>query len=753
MRKIILLLPICIYFNSCNSNNNYLNPALQVDKRVELLLKQMTLDEKIGQMCQYVGEAEKNNKSAALNEDEKVNYALATQEKAALIKQGKIGSFLKVPSYKEANYLQRQATQSRLKIPLLIATDAIHGHGLYEGYVTIYPTEIGIAASFDTSVARLIAQYTAIEMRATGNHWAFSPNIEISRDPRWGRFGETFGEDPYLVSAMGVAMIKGYQGNDFSNPNNVLACAKHFVAGGIPNNGMNGGPADISDRTLNEIFFPPFINAINAGVFTIMPAHNEINGMPCHAHKEYLTSLIRNKWNFNGFFISDWMDIERLNKTHKIAETPEKASQLAVLAGMDMHMHGPNFFDHIKTAVENGTIPMARIDDAVRKILKAKIQLGLFENRFVDSSKIDALLLCPTHRQYALESARRTITLLKNKQQILPLSKNIKSIFIGGPNANNQSLLGDWARIQPDSNITTVLEGIELQASSDTKINFAACNEDPYKISTQEITAATKLASKSEVAILVVGENSLRFSDNKTCGENLDRADIDLAGKQKQLVEAIVATGVPVILVLINGAPIASAKLFDTVAGIIEAWEPGMYGGHAIAEVLFGDYNPSGRLPVTIPRSTGQIQAFYNYKPSAFHRGRYKEESIKPLFDFGFGLSYTNFDYSNLKVKEKNSSNENVNISFDIKNTGIQSGNETVLIFIRDCYSSYTSPIKKLVGFKRVSLNPQQSQNIQFTIQNNDLAIFDANLKPIIEKGEFEIMIGIDKLKTTIIVE
>ncbi len=353
LQRLILPVVFAISANSMATNISYWNANLPTEKRVELLLAEMTLDEKIGQMCQFVGEASDIDFDS---KDTKSNYTLALGARAGLIKQGKIGSFLKVSTFEEANVLQELAEQSRLKIPLLIATDAIHGHGMYMGATTIYATQIGLAASFEPELAERVAQYTASEMRATGFNWAYSPNVEVVRDARWGRIGETFGEDPYLVTEMGNAMVRGYQGKDFSSPTNVLASAKHFVGGGIAYNGVNGAPADVSERTLHEIFFPPFIGSIDNGVYTIMPAHNEINGIPAHAHEEYLTDLIRGEWGFEGFYISDWMDIQRLESAHKIVDSEREADKVAVLAGMDVHMQGPGFFDNVKALVENGEI-------------------------------------------------------------------------------------------------------------------------------------------------------------------------------------------------------------------------------------------------------------------------------------------------------------------------------------------------------------------------------------------------------------
>jgi beta-glucosidase len=725
---------------------SYLDPKLPASRRVELLMKEMTLDEKIGQMCQYVGEATQNT---AGNKDEEVNYVLGIGERAKLVREGKIGSFLKVPTYKEANYLQKLAEESRLKIPVLIANDAIHGHGMYEGPVTIFPSEIAMASSFDTTLAYKVAEYTAREMRATGNHWTFSPNIEIVRDARWGRFGETFGEDPYLVGQLGKAMIQGYQGKDFSGPEQVLACAKHFVAGGIAINGLNGGPADISERTLHEIFFPPFIDAINAGVFTIMPAHNEINGIPCHAHGEYLTDLIRKKWGFAGFYISDWMDIERLHSVHRIAATEKEADIIAVNAGLDMHMHGPKFFDYVKEAVNEGKIPLARIDEAASKILYAKFQLGLFENRYVDPARIEKTLLKQEHRDLALDGARKSIVLLKNQAKLLPLRKNLSSIFVTGPNADNQAILGDWSRLQPEDNVTTVLEGIRRAVSPQTRVDYLE-SKSYHTMSSELLAQAKQRASQADVAVIVVGENSIRTNNEKTSGENLDRATLELAGQQLALVQAVESAGKPVIVVLVNGAPIASEWTVENTEAILEAWEPGMYGGQAVAEVIFGDYNPSGRLPVTIPRSAGHLQTFYNHKPSITHRGKFYRSERTALFEFGHGLSYTEFRYSDLKMKNTLSRTDDLDVTVTVENAGERAGDEIVLVYLNDVFSSVTTPVKKLVGFTRVSLAPKEKRTVSFTIKNEQFKLYDKSMNHVIEPGDFTILIGDGKLKATV---
>ena len=741
LQRLILSAFFITSINCVAVTPTYLDASLSSEKRVDLLMQEMTLDEKIGQMCQFVGEASDIDFDS---KDTKSDYTLALGARAGLIREGKIGSFLKVSTFQEANILQSLAEESRLKIPLLIATDAIHGHGMYMGATTIYATQIGLAASFEPELAELMAEYTASEMRATGFHWAYSPNVEVVRDARWGRIGETFGEDPYLVTEMGNAMVRGYQGKDFSSSSNVIASAKHFVGGGIAYNGVNGAPADVSERTLHEIFFPPFVGSIDNGVYTIMPAHNEINGIPAHAHEEYLTDLIRGEWGFEGFYVSDWMDIQRLESAHRIVDSEREADKVAVLAGMDVHMQGPGFFGNVKALVENGEIPESRIDHAVSKILYAKFQLGLFENRYTSQQAVDNTLLNKSHLGLALKTAQKSMVLLKNNG-VLPLSQDVERLLVTGPNADHQALLGEWARVQPDNNVITVLEGIKEQYSSATKIEHVAIAQH-HAISSAELSNLSQSAKKADVVIAVMGENSLRFDKNKTSAENVDRATLDLIGNQIELLEKIKASGAKLVVVLVNGGPIASGWLTENADAILEAWEPGMFGGQAIAETLVGKINPGGKLPITVPRTVGHLQSFYNHKPSAFHRGGFYLSSRKPLYYFGYGLSYTSFDYKNLNVPKTMSSTDNLSMTVDIKNTGEMDGDEVVMIYINDKISTVTTPVRKLVAFKRIHLKRGEEKTLSFTIDNKDFALLDRYMKSVVEPGEFEIIIG-DHLK------
>lgn len=724
---------------------SYLDPELPATRRTELLLAQMTLEEKVGQMCQYVGEVAAERAS---NVDEVAGYSLLLGEKVELIRSGRVGSFLKVPGALEANYLQQQAEATRLKIPLLIATDAIHGHGMDLGASTIFASPISLAASFDVGLAQRVAEATAREMRATGFHWSFSPNVDIVRDPRWGRTGETFGEDPYLAGELGAAMVVGYQGKDFSGSSNVLACTKHLVAGGVPDNVFNGSAAELSERTLREFFLPPFERTVQAGVYTLMPSHNEVNGVPCHADDRLLTRELRGDWGFQGFVISDWLDIERLHSVHRVAETRRDADRQAVLAGVDMHMHGGQFFENVVAAVREGAIPTTRIDEAVSKILFAKFQLGLFERRYADEAEIQKTVLNPEHVELALESARKSLVLLKNAQNILPLS-GVKSVLVTGPDADDQSLLGDWARIQPDGNVSTILAGMRALAPSGVRIDHVATGPIA-DISDEQIARAVAAARGVDVVVLAIGENSLRDNPVRTSGENVDRASLEPPGRQLELMRALAGTGKPLVVVLVNGSPIASEWMVEHANALLEAWEPGMRGGSAIAEVLFGRYNPSGKLPMTVPRSTGHIKSFYNYRPSAYHRGKFRFTASEPLFEFGHGLSFTTFAYRALRAPEQSTIGEPLRVEVEVENTGERAGDEVVLLYLQDVYASVTRPVKELKGFQRVSLAPQQKTVVRFELPPEAFSLLDRDMKRITEPGEFRLSVGARALEHSV---
>ena len=730
------------------NNPKYLNPLLSIDKRVTDLMQRMTLEDKVSQMNQFVGL--EHMRSGNPNDDKANNDAqgfykdLSINDVTKLTIEGKIGSFLHVLTAEEANYLQELALKSPLKIPLLIGIDAIHGNALVSG-TTVYPSPIGLASTWDDSFLYSVGKQTAKEMRATGSHWAFTPNIDILRDPRWGRVGETLGEDPFMVGNMGASMINGFQQGDFTGTQKVIACAKHLIGGGESINGLNAAPADISSRTLREVHLPPYKKAIEAGVYSIMAAHNELNGVPCHMNKWLMTDILRDEFGFNGFYVSDWLDIERINTLHHTASDMKEASFLSVDAGMDMHMHGPKFTEAIIASVEEGKLSINRINDACRKILTAKFKLGLFENRFVDLEKKEELIFTEEHKATALESARKGIVLLKNNG-ILPLQKtpSKKNIFVTGPNANNQSILGDWHAAQPDENVTTIYEGIKtLGETKGYSVNYFNSGENIRKIKDSKIKEAAKRAKNADFAIVVVGDNSMRYKwKDKTAGENMARSSLDLFGKQLDLVKAIEKTGTPVIVVLVNGKPISEPWLQKNIPAIIESWEPGNLGGQAVAEIVFGDVNPSGKLPLTVARSVGQLRMIYNHKPSAYFH-KYADEKKTPLYPFGYGLSYTNYKYSKPLLSKYNLNKENtILVTTEITNTGEFDGEEIAQLYIRDNVSSVTRPVKELKGYQRVFLKAGETKKIKFTINSESLAFYDINMNYVVEPGTFTVMTG-----------
>jgi beta-glucosidase len=721
----------------------YLDQAVPSHDRLNDLLDRMSLEEKIGQMCQYVGiKHNRENRYETIqkirNSDNGTFYPeLSVDDLVELIRKGQVGSFLHVADVDEMNFLQQQAEQSRLGIPLLMGTDASHGHGMYRG-ATVFPTLIGLASTWNPDLIRDIGRITAREMRATGYHWTFSVNLSIARDPRWGRVGETFGEDPYLVGQLGAALTRGYQSDEFSREN-IISCANYFIASSTPLNGTNFAPMEISERTLREIYLPPYQDCVDAGVYTIMAAHNDINGIPCHANRFFFTDLLRNELNFKGFVVTDWMDIERLETLHHIANSQKEAIKLAIQAGIDMNMHGPGFFEQVLELVRTGEISEERIDESVRKILFAKFQLGLFEDRYTDPGESN-ILLNINHREKSLQAARESIVLLKN-ENILPLSDSVRSIFVTGPNANNKTILGDWTLDQPDENLITVLQGIRTVAQKrEVQVEYFNCGQDLKNMDIALVNEAGEKAAGFDVAIVVVGENSLRFTNNpRTCGENADRDRIDLVGEQLALVQQVANSSTPTIVVLVNGRPLALPWVYEHIPAVLETWEPGMLGGQAIAEILFGEVNPSGKLPITIPRSVGQIPSIYNHKPSHYFR-KYVVGETGPYFPFGFGLSYTTFQYHNLKISD--SIGETATVSIEVTNTGNRTGTEIVQLYIHDQVASVTRLVKELKGFKKVTLKPGETTNVRFDIFPEQLSLINLNMQRRIEPGLFDIMLG-----------
>ena len=752
------------------NNPLYLDSNADVEDRLSDLMARMTLEEKVGQMCQYVGleylKKQKRNKRSAgdaskLNKDAFAMYGLSESEIIQEIIDGKIGSFLHVLDPEEVNYLQGFTLQSRLKIPLIIGIDAIHGNAMVRG-TTVYPSPISIAATFTNDFAYDVAKQSAREMRATGSQWTFMPNVDVARDPRWGRVGETFGEDPFMVGEMGKAMIMGFQGEDFSKLNNVIACAKHMIAGSEPLNGLNISPMDVSERSLYEIHLPPYKKAIDAGVYTIMAAHNELNGIPSHMHKGLMTDLLRNEWGFDGFYVSDWYDIKRIWSYHKVARNYKEASLFSVEAGMDMNMHGPEFHDFIVALVKENKLSIDRVNEACSKILYAKFQLGLFENRLVDTSKVGENIFVKSHLDKAEEIADNSITLLKNNNSLPINNSNAKRILVTGPNAHNHTTLGDWHFEQPEENVVTIFEGIQQVGKSyNHKVDYYDSGIKIRNIQDSKIKATAEMSTNYDHVFVVVGDNSLRYtweggkSFQKTAGENKARSFLGLPGKQLDLVKSIYEINKNLTVVYVSGKPISEPWIEDNIKSIIHAWEPGSMGGKSMGKIVFGEINPSGKMPMTTARSVGQLTMVYNHKPTNYIH-KYAFEKTKPLYRFGFGLSYTTFSISKPTLStSKWDGTGKVIVEVDVKNTGKRDGMETVQLYIRDLFSSVTRPVLELKGYKKVNVAPGETKRVTFSLALDDFAFYDREMKYKAEKGEFNILVGnaanLAKLKKTTI--
>lgn len=582
MKSRYLFILVFIVLTSCSDKESYLNPALPVDRRVELLMAKMNLEEKVAQMnLDFNIPAVDLNKSITTDKISEVK--IKSEDKEALkvkwiedVKAGKIGTTRNIDDYKSANRFQRYAEESRLKIPLFIVQNFGHGVG-FNGY-TIFPTYISMASSFNPGLVRRVGAVIARESRLCGINWVFGPTVDISRDSRWGRTGETWGEDPYLTSQMGVAMVKGMQ-YDNEPEFRVISCLKHFVAGGQSQNGLNFSPVDVSERTLREIYLPPFKSAIEAGASTIMAGHNDWQHIPCHANKYLLTEILRNDYKFNGIVISDWMDIERLVTLHKVAGDLEAAVDMAVNAGVDIHNHGKNFCESVLKLVRNGFIKEDKINDIVRRILRIKFEYGLFENRYVDAQKHDSLICTSKDRDLALEAALQSMVLLKNKNKILPITGK-KKVLLTGTNVDNLSIVGDWVFDKNITNIIKVGDGFKMERPADIQLDCYTYKHVLYNIPESNIQETIRKAKNSDVVVLVIGGSHFRADNTcKTGGENVDVQNIELFGNQLELLKRIKSTGKPVVVVLVGGRNLALEEPEKYADAIIQAWEPGMMGG------------------------------------------------------------------------------------------------------------------------------------------------------------------------------
>jgi len=695
----------------------YLDSSQPIEVRIEDLLRRMTLEEKIGQMCQYSG---------------------ITREHEQMIKEGKIGSLLNVFGAEEINRVQRIAVEeSRLGTPLLFGLDVLHG------YKTIFPIPLGLASTWDPEVVKRVASIAAAEASANGVRWTFAPMVDIARDPRWGRIAEGAGEDPYLGSVMARAYVEGYQGSSLSDPNAIVACPKHYVAYGGAEGGRDYNTVDISERTLREIYLPPFKAAVEAGAETIMSAFNELNGIPASANPYTLKTILRGEWGFKGFVVSDWNAIGELIN-HGVAKDIYEAAEKALKAGVDMDMQGDVYRRTLISLVREGKISEDLIDEAVRRILRVKFKLGLFERPYVDPDRARKIIKCREHIEAALEIARKSIVLLKNEGNLLPLSKNISSVAVIGPLADDhEAPLGPWSCLGDPRDVITVLEGVKSKVSRETRVLYAkGCDIDGYSM--EGFDEAVKAAKESEVAIVVLGES------RDMSGEAACRANLDLPGVQEDLLREIHAAGVPIVLVLMNGRPLSISWPAEHIPAIIEAWFPGIQAGYAIADVIFGDYNPGGKLPVTFPRAVGQVPIYYNHKntgrpplPDVKWTSKYLDIPYTPLFPFGHGLSYTRFEYTGLEISPREVGlRDTVSIKFKVKNVGDRVGDEVMQLYVRDPVATVTRPVKELKGFKRITLKPGEEKTVEFKLTLEDISFLNHEMRRVVEPGEIRVMVG-----------
>ena len=698
------------------------------DSPILSLLQRMTLEEKIGQLTQYAYGMELTGPAGKpINQEEE-------------IRKGRVGSLLNATGADKTRELQIMAVkESRLGIPLLFGLDVIHG------YQTIFPIPLAEAASWDLTAIEQGARIAAIEASAAGVHWTFAPMVDIARDPRWGRIMEGAGEDPYLGSEIARSRVRGFQGKDLGRPDTILACAKHFAAYGAAQAGRDYSTVDISQRTLHEVYLPPFQAAVEAGVGTFMNAFNELNGIPCTGHPYLVRDVLKTQWGFDGFVVSDWDSIKEMI-VHGFAEDARHASELAMHAGCDMDMMSAAYIAHLADLVKQGSVPMAQIDDAVTRILRIKKRVGLFKDpyQYCDAKREKALLLSDTHQAAARDVARKSIVLLKNENQTLPLDRNVKRIALIGPLADNQvDPMGSWSAKGEDKDIITLRQGIKDAVSPDTEVLCAeGCTIDGND--THGMAEAVRMAAKSDVIIAALGESK------NMSGEAHCRADIGLPGQQLELLKKLQATGKPVVLVLMNGRPLTLVWPSQHVPAILETWLLGTQTGPAIADVLFGRVNPSGKLPVTFPYAVGQVPIFYNHKMTGrpgikgqAYRSTYEDVPVTPLYPFGFGLSYTQFTYSPIRLnKEAVKFNGTVHVSTTVTNAGSRQGAEVVQLYIRDLKASVTRPVKELKGFQKIELKPGDSREVTFTLTAKDLAFYNQEMEHVAEPGKFVVFVG-----------
>ena len=762
----------------------WLNEKLSADKRAGLLLAAMTVQEKVAQMIQ-------------------ISYSITPPEMADEWARRGAGSFLHTLG-NDARRIQRIATETRLGIPIIFGIDAIHGHAIHNG-ATVFPTQLALAAGWNPEIAEKMGRITALQVAAEGLHWTFSPVFCLGRDLRWGRIDETFGEDPYLTGQLGAAVIRGYQGNDLKSPDSIAACAKHYIAYGESTGGRDSYDASVSMRTIRTTFLPPFAEAVQAGCLTFMTGYETIDGVPCTAHTRLLRGILKEELGFDGFVVTDWANVASLIERQKITTNMEEAAKIAVEAGNDMIMSTPEFYDAVLSLIDNGKMSEEQIDEAVLRILKLKFKIGLFDAGTTkvktanieddpDTQAAEELFNCPAYQEASLNSARKTMVLLKNENvgghPALPIygpkfngisdggkagtnaeaqdkgqtgGRLVKTIAVVGPNADSvRAQVGDWTFFThplphydavPNFHITTMLDGItDMAKTHGIQVLYdKGCDiSDPEK---ETIDAACTIASRADIVCVAVGDTIMQT------GEAHDRADLALSGAQNELVRALrkicTKNGTPLVSILVNGKPLE----FDVVAkasdAVLETFNSGTLGGRAAAEILFGFVNPSGRLPISFPRKTGQLPVYYNQLPG-WHDGKYYDCDPTPLFAFGEGLSYTEFRYDAVSLSQDTACpGETIQVSVTVTNTGSRAGTETIQVYAADRVASVLTPIRQLKAFRQIDIPAGKTVSVAIPLAIDSLSIVTPDEKYIVEPGEFEIQVGHDSrqasLKTVVL--
>ncbi len=714
----------------------------EIERRVNALLQQMTLEEKAGQLAQFAGKSPQ------------------TME---MIRQGKVGSLLGVLGAKENNEAQREAVEhSRLKIPLILGYDVIHG------FRTVFPVPLASASSFDPQMIEQSERIAAKEASAAGLKWTFAPMLDIARDPRWGRIVEGAGEDPYLGSIVGAARVRGFQGKDMADPDSVVACAKHYVAYGATEGGRDYNTVDISEQLLREVYLPPFHAAVESGVGTVMSAFNDLNGIPATANHHTLTEILRGEWKFDGFVVSDYSSVHEL-VAHGIAADDSEAALEALSAGVDMDMADGAYIKYIPDLVKSNKLPVSVVDEAVRRVLRVKFKAGLFEHPYADPNREKTDILTPQNLEVARKMALESMVLLQNKNDLLPLSRKGTLAVIGPLADDKASQLGSWAGNGQAKDAVTPLQALREKLGNEHVLYAKGVDIPPYESGLAagvaapapssatgvagaesdhrpaSIPDAVNAAQKADVVALFVGELA------GMTGEASSRASLGLPGDQLKLIDAVLATNKPVVLVLESGRPLDIRWAPGRVPAIIQAWYLGVQAGNAIADVLFGEVSPSGRLPLTWPRSIGQIPNYYNHKstgrpssPDRWHTG-YLDLSKEPLFPFGFGLTYTKFKYSSLKLESPSIARGGIlRVSAEIENTGKREGTEVVQLYVHDRVAPTSRPVRELKGFQRVTLAPGEHKAVEFTVKANDLGSYDPEMHWIVPAGTYDVWVAPD---------